>query len=172
MKSLYSILLMYMLAAILITGCGKTVKLIGSDSVTALSGNWNDADSRLVAEEVLNTCLTAPWYKEKSKDGKPVITVGQIRNSSHEHIDTDTFINDIQRVLANSGARQQLRAEIGADIMLTGEIAAIIDQNGGEQVKFYQVDIMLRDSQTQEILWIGGKKHKKSIEHSLQQRSK
>ena len=194
MKIFYHTMLLFALTAILLAGCGKKVTRTSTDSVTDLSGNWNDTDSRLVAEEVLNTCLTAPWYQEKSKNGRPIIVVGQIRNLSHEHINTNTFINDIQRVLINSGKvrfvanseeRQQLRSEIddqkgnatdetakergqetGADIMLTGTINSIIDQSGGTQVKFYQVDLELTDLQSHEKLWIGGKKHKKVIEKS------
>jgi len=182
------------LAATLFIGCGKKVSRVASDSVTDLSGNWNDTDSRLVAEEMLNTCLTGAWYQEKSVNGRPIIVIGQIRNLSHEHINTGTFINDIQRILINSGKvrfvanaeeRQQLRKEIddqkgnatdetakergqetGADIMLTGTINSIIDQSGGEQAKFYQVDLELVDLQSHEKLWIGNKKIKKYVEKS------
>ncbi len=179
------------------TGCGKKVSRVGSDSVIDLSGNWNDTDSRLVAEEMLNDCLTKPWYQNavKAKSGEvPVIVIGQIRNLSSEHINTNTFINDIQRVLINSGKvefvanseeRRQLRGEIddqksnatdetakergqetGADIMLTGSINSIVDQSGGETVKFYQVDLELTDLQSHKKLWIDSKKIKKLIEKS------
>ena len=178
-------------------GCGGTsVKRVASDSVTDLSGNWNDTDSRLVAEEMLNDCLTKPWYGNfrSEKNKKPVIVINKISNLSTEHINTNTFINDIQRVLINSGKvsfvansekRQLLREEIddqkgnatdetakergqetGSDIMLTGEINSIVDQSGGERVKFYQIDLLLTDIQSQEILWIGNKKIKKFIEKS------
>ncbi|MDR2555341.1 MAG: penicillin-binding protein activator LpoB [Fibromonadaceae bacterium] len=179
-------------------GCGgKTVKRVASDSTIDLSGNWNDTDSRLVAEEMLNDCLTKPWYQNavRGKNGEnPVIVIGQIRNLSTEHINTGTFINDIQRVLINSGKvefvanseeRQQLRKEIddqkgnatdetakergqetGADIMLTGTINSIVDQSGSEQVKFYQIDLELTDLQSHKKLWIGNKKIKKFIEKS------
>jgi uncharacterized protein (TIGR02722 family) len=187
----------FVFAASVFTGCGKSVKRIASDSTIDLSGNWNDADSRLVAEEMLNDCLTRPWYQNtvKAKSGEiPVLVIGQIRNLSTEHLNTNTFINDIQRVLINSGKvefvanseeRQQLRREIndqsgnatdetakergqetGADIMLTGTINSIVDQSGGEQVKFYQVDLELTDLQSHKKLWIGNKKIKKFIEKS------
>jgi uncharacterized protein (TIGR02722 family) len=182
---------------IAILGCGKTVTRVASDSTTDLSGNWNDTDSRLVAEEMLNDCLTRPWYQNSvnAKGGQiPTIVIGQVRNLSTEHISTGTFINDIQRVLINSGKvdfvanseeRQQLRREIddqrgnatdetakergqetGADIMLTGTINSIVDQSGGEQVKFYQIDLELTDLQSHKKLWIGNKKIKKFIEKS------
>ncbi|MCL1967880.1 MAG: penicillin-binding protein activator LpoB [Fibromonadales bacterium] len=184
--------------AFILSGCGGTsVKRVASDSTIDLSGNWNDADSRLVAEEMLNDCLTKPWYQNavRSKNGEnPVIVIGQIRNLSTEHINTGTFINDIQRVLINSGKvefvanseeRKQLRREIddqrgnatdetakergqetGADIMLTGTINSIVDQSGSEQVKFYQIDLELTDLQSHKKLWIGNKKIKKFIEKS------
>jgi len=196
MKRISSILLL-VIAATLIAGCGKSVKRVSSDSTIDLSGNWNDTDSRLVAEEMLNDCLTRPWYQSalRAKNGEnPVVVIGQIRNLSTEHLNTQTFINDIQRVLINSGKvefvanseeRKQLRnevndqsgnstdetakergQEIGADIMLTGTINSIVDQSGGEQVKFYQVDLELTDLQSHKKLWIGNKKIKKFIEKS------
>jgi uncharacterized protein (TIGR02722 family) len=194
---LLSMLAIIAAALVVMIGCGKKVSRIGSDSTTDLSGNWNDTDSRLTAEEMLNDCLTRPWYQTtlRAKNGEnPIIVIGQIRNLSTEHINTGTFINDIQRVLINSGKvdfvanseeRKQLRAEIddqkgnstdetakergqetGADIMLTGSINSIIDQSGGEQVKFYQIDLELADLQTHKKLWIGNKKIKKYVEKS------
>jgi len=196
MRKSYPVLL-FMLAVALLAGCGKTVNRVASDSTIDLSGNWNDTDSRLVAEEMLNDCLARPWYQNslRSKNGEnPVIVIGQIRNLSTEHLNTQTFINDIQRVLINSGKvdfvanseeRKQLRneiddqsgnatdesskergQEIGADIMLTGSINAIEDRSGGQQVKFYQIDLELTDLQTHKKLWIGDKKIKKFIEKS------
>ena len=194
---LLSILAIIAAALVVIAGCGKKVSRIGTDTTTDLSGNWNDTDSRLTAEKMLNECLTGPWYQTslRTKNGEnPVIVVGQIRNLSTEHINTGTFINDIQRILINSGKvdfianaeeRKQFRAEIddqkgnstdqtakergqeiGADIMLTGSINSIIDQSGKEQVKFYQIDLELTDLQTHKKLWIGNEKIKKYIEKS------
>jgi len=192
-----TLLAIFAATLIIVTGCGKKVSRIGSDTTTDLSGNWNDTDSRLTAEEMLNDCLTRPWYQAslRAKNGEnPTIVIGQIRNLSTEHINTGTFMNDIQRVLINSGKvdfvanseeRKQLRNEIddqkgnstdetakergqevGADIMLTGSINSIIDQSGGEQVKFYQIDLELTDLQTHKKLWIGNKKIKKYVEKS------
>ena len=197
MKKFRTTLLLAFVASLTVIGCGPSVKRVASDSVTDLSGNWNDTDSRLVAEEMLNDCLTRPWYQNslQAKNGaNPVIVIGQIRNLSTEHINTNTFINDIQRVLINSGKvdfvanseeRQKLRQEIndqqgnatdetakergqetGADIMLTGSINAIVDQADGQAAKFYQIDLELTDLQSHKKLWIGDKKIKKFIEKS------
>lgn len=189
------ILLAAMLVALI--GCGKTVKRIESDSVVDLSGRWNDTDSRLVAEEMLNDCLNRPWYQTtlQAKGGQlPTVVVGQVRNKSHEHINVETFIKDMQRTLINSGKvefvanateREELRnelasqagnatdetrkeagQEIGADLMLTGSLNSIVDQEDGEQVIFYQIDLELTDVQSHRKLWIGDKKIKKYIKKS------
>lgn len=184
-------------ALIALVGCGKTVKRIESDSVTDLSGQWNDTDSRLVAEEMLNDCLSRAWYANilQAKGGKlPTVVVGQVRNKSHEHINVETFIKDMERTLINSGKvefvanateREELRNEVasqagnatdetrreagqeeGADLMLTGSLNSIVDQEDGEQVIFYQIDLELTDIQSHKKLWIGDKKIKKYIKKS------
>ncbi len=195
MKLLSKVLLASALIALV--GCGKTVKRVESDSVTDLSGKWNDTDSRLVAEEMLTDCLNRPWYANmlQAKGGQlPTVVVGQVRNKSHEHINVETFIKDMQRTLINSGkvefvanaeeraelrdevasqsgnateeTRKEARQETGADLMLTGTLNSIVDQEGGEQVIFYQIDLELTDIQSHKKLWIGDKKIKKYIEKS------
>ena len=53
--------------------------------------------------------------------------------------------------------------EIGADLMLTGTITSIVDQEGGDQVVYYQVDLELTDIQSHRKVWIGDKKIKKFV---------
>jgi len=183
------------LALAALVGCGpsKTVSRINPDDTVDLSGTWNDTDSRLVSEEMIQDCLNQAWLRthmtERSK--KPAVIVGAIRNQSMEHIPTDTFINDIERsfinsgqvtVVADSGEREDLRAEreamqgnvtpetlkrfgheMGADYVLMGDINQIIDEEGGEKVSFYQTDLQLIDVESNVKVWIGQKKIKKYI---------
>ena len=181
----------------LLVGCGgKNVRRLDPESTTDLSGFWNDTDSRLVADEMITDGLTHPWIQNHTLqyDAKPVVIVGTIRNRSTEHIQTGTFINDIERALVNSGqvrvvanpyereelrdereaqqdwareeTRKKLRAETGADYMLSGDIDVILDREGGTEVKFYQVDLFLTHIETNERVWIGQKKIKKEISRS------
>ncbi|MCK9182876.1 MAG: penicillin-binding protein activator LpoB [Fibrobacteraceae bacterium] len=182
-------------ATVALIGCAsnnKKVTRIESDSVIDLSGKWNDTDSRLVADEMIQDCIARPWYDKilQAKNGTlPTVVIGDVRNKSHEHINVETFIKDMERALINSGKvdfvanaeeRGELRAElasqsgnateesrkeagqeIGADLMLTGSLNSIVDQDGGEQVIFYQIDLQLVDIQTHKTIWIGDKKIKK-----------
>ncbi len=172
---------------------GKTVTRVDSDTTIDLSGRWNDTDSRLVSEEMISDALNQNWYTDYMTDHgkKPTVIVGTIRNKTSEHIPTATFIGDIERAFINSGRvdvvatadeRQELRdermdqgkfasdetikkfgREQGADFMLIGTVSAVNDQEGGTQVRYYQVDMNLVDIETNVKVWAGQKKIKKVV---------
>jgi uncharacterized protein (TIGR02722 family) len=184
------------LATLLISGCaGTKVDRVTHDSVIDLSGRWNDTDSRLVAEEMLRDCLAASWYNTYTAQNKtPTVIVGTVRNRSHEHINAETFVKDMERTLINSGkvdfvankverdeirdekadqadnasveTRQQAGEESGADVMLIGTINSIVDKEGSKSVVFYQVNLELVNIETNRKLWIGDKKIKKYVTKS------
>lgn len=99
------------------------VQRMTEDSVTDLSGRWNETDSRITAEEISNELAAHPWYNtfaSQNNGKKPVIIVGMVTNKSHEHIPTETFSLDIEKSMINSGRmsvvqggskREELRAE-------------------------------------------------------------
>lgn len=179
-----------------VTGCNPKVTRTSADTVTDLSGNWNDTDSRLVSEEMIQDVLSRNWLPRfNRKHGKPpVVIVGTVRNLSHEHINTRTFINDLEKELINSGevefvasasergelreerreqdlharedTRKAMGQEIGADFMLKGSINTIVDAVKGEQARFYQIDLTLIDLESNRKVWVGQKKIKKTIEKS------
>jgi penicillin-binding protein activator len=184
--------------ALVACGSAPRVERTDTDTTVDLSGNWNDADSRMVAKEMIQDMVEQGWYarfsQAKKKGGVPVVTVGSMENLSSEHIETNAFVADIQRASVNSGrlrfiassnqvreirrARndQELNAsektrkasgnELGADVALQGKITTINDYAGREAVKFYQVDLVLTDIETSEILWQGTKKIKKLVSKS------
>jgi len=182
-------------AMIAMSGCSskKRISRVDASETIDLSGNWNDTDSRLVAEEMIADAQSRPWLANFLRDnGKnPAVIVGAIKNLTDEHIATGTFVGDIERAFVNSGnvrvvatkderegvrderADQQANAspetvkefgmELGADYMLIGEMNKITDQEGREKVAFYQVDLTLTHMQSNEKVWIGQKKLKKYI---------
>lgn len=195
-KKLFSTFIIITLSAFVLSACGTKVTRVESDTVTDLSGKWNDTDSRLVAEEMIQDALSRPWLSRfnRAKGKPPTVIVGQVRNLSHEHINTRTFIADMEKALINSGevdfvASSQERAEIrderkdqdlnareetrkamgqetGADFMLKGSINTIVDAVSGEQARFYQVDLTLIDLESNRKVWVGQKKIKKTIAKS------
>jgi len=182
--------------AFLLAGCASTpkVKRIDVDKIVDISGRWNDADSRLVAEEMISDCLKQPFLERFTTDNNsiPTIIVGMIKNRSHEHINVQTFVKDLERALINSGnvqfaaskgERGQIREErldmarhasedtmkspgeeVGADFILIGEINTIRDEAGGKAVMYYQVNLELIAMANNIKAWVGEKKIKKLIE--------
>ena len=187
-----------LIGIIAFSGCSssKQVTRVDADTTIDLSGRWNDTDSRMVADEMIDDCLNHPWINNHgmSTGGRPAVIVGGIRNKSMEHIPVATFITDIERAFINtgkvrpvssSGERSEIRAERadqaefasletvkqmgrerGADYMMTGEINTIEDREGGDQVVFYQTDLTLTNIETNEKVWIGQKEIKKFIGRS------
>jgi len=171
----------------------KKVTRVDENQQIDLSGRWNDTDSRLVSEEMVKDGLSRIWLSDflESKGKKPTLIVGIVKNKTSEHINTETFIKDIEREFINSGkvklvqggeAREELRKERadqndfaststtkkwglerGADFMLQGTVNSISDSNAKEKVVYYQVDLELTHLETNEKVWIGSKKIKKTI---------
>ncbi len=191
-----SSLLVMMSAVLALSGCGHETKVTRVDTgvVTDLSGRWNDTDSKMVAEAMVKDALQYPWLGnfEKAKQRQPVVVVGTMLNSSHEHISVQTFITDLERELTNSqkvtfvagkGERDEVRTErkeqaiyaseetqkapgkeTGADFMMKGTIATILDEADGTKAVFYQVDLQMIDLQSNAKVWYGQKKIKKVVE--------
>ena len=177
-------------------GCNPTVTRVDSNTVTDLSGKWNDTDSRLVSREMIDDVLSRRWLTtfNRKKGKAPTVIVGSVRNLSHEHINTRTFISDLEKELINSGevdfvasaderseirderrdmdlnasenTRKAMGNETGADFMLKGTINTIIDAVSGEQARFYQIDLTLIDLESNRKVWVGQKKIKKTVEKS------
>ncbi len=94
----------------LTAACNSTrVSRVDPNSVTDLSGRWNDADSRLVANALIQQSLDAPWarnYATANGGKQPTVIIGAFRNRSMEHIPVGTFTRDLERALVNSGTVQ------------------------------------------------------------------
>lgn len=113
-----------LLLTVMLGACGNTrVARIDPNSVTDLSGRWNDADSRLVANALIEQSLGATWaaqYTAANAGRTPTVIVGPFSNRTLEHIPVRTFTRDLERAYVNSGAvrvvaaadeRESVRAE-------------------------------------------------------------
>ena len=189
-------LLAVVLGATALTGCSTQVERIATDEVRDLSGAWNDTDSRLVSEEMVADVMARPWIDNHNRSSKkpPVVIVGEVRNLSHEHINVNTFVADLERSFINSGrvdvvaskterseirderrdqdlnardeTRKAMGQETGADFMLKGTINTIIDAAGSDQIRFYQVDLNLISLADNRKVWQGQKKIKKDVKRA------
>ncbi|WP_299248968.1 penicillin-binding protein activator LpoB [uncultured Cytophaga sp.] len=161
-----------------------------------LSGRWNDVDSKLTADAMTQQALGEIWlenFMRKNNGEQPVVIVGMVTNKSHEHIEAETFIKDLEksfiksqrvRLVQAGDKREEIRKEradqqtnssvstmkkfgleIGADFILQGSINSIVDAYKKDKVVYYQIDLELTNLQTNEVVWIGDKKIKKLVKN-------
>jgi hypothetical protein len=185
------------LALLALAACATKVERIDESQAVDLSGAWNDTDSRLVSQEMIQDSLARAWlqeFKGRAGQNRPAVIVGEVRNLSHEHINTSTFTLEIERALINSGkvdfvatkqerqgirderkdqdlnaredSRNAMGKELGADFMMTGTINTIIDPNGDTQVRFYQVNMTLISLADNRKVWVGQKDIRKLVTRS------
>ncbi len=186
----------FLFIAIVTFSCAHRVTRIDSSNTPDISGKWNNTDSRLTSEEMIQQCLNEKWlmdFIETNKGKKPVVIVGMVTNKSHEHIEAETFIKDLERTFINTSrvglvqsgkkreemrtekADQQTNASIstmkkfglenGADFILQGSINSIVDAYKRKKTVTYQINLELTNIQSNEIVWIGEKKISKFVKN-------
>ena len=179
-----------------LTACSTTMTRGSLEAPVDLSGHWNDTDSRSTAEALIKDVLDRPWSQRFTQvmGRTPVVVVGTVLNRTHEPLNTQTFVKDLERALMRSGrvqfvANAEQRQEVGqerldqaqhartdtakptgqesgADFMLQGTINILMDELNSTRAVFYQVDLELLDIASNVKIWQGQKKVKKLVERS------
>jgi uncharacterized protein (TIGR02722 family) len=181
--------------AFLCLSCSRQVTRVDPNKSYDLSGRWNDSDSRAVADNMINDLLINEKFKDyaKAKNKKPSVVVGLISNKTSEHIDAATYIKKFELAIFNSGIadvvesdafRDKLRLEraqqqdfssagtmakwgeeVGADLMLFGEMTSETDVYNNKRVVNYITTLFLTDMETNKRVWYGQKEIKKFIKN-------
>jgi len=179
----------------LLLSCSRSVTRVNPDAQIDLSGRWNDSDSRRVADKMVSELLASEKFKAYAKDNgrKPAIVVGLIRNKTSEHIDADTYIKKLEMAIYNSNIadvvesnefRDKLRLErteqqdfadpatvakwgkeIGANLMLFGEMTSQTDVYNKKRVVDYITTLYLTDIETNKRIWYGQDEIKKFVKN-------
>ncbi|MCG8576116.1 MAG: penicillin-binding protein activator LpoB [Flavobacteriales bacterium] len=195
MKALKLHIAIVLLMGLGLQSCFHNVARVDPEKEMDISGKWNDVDSKLTSEAMVEQVLQEDWLGNHMRDEKkkPVVIVGFVKNKSHEHIDAETFMKDIERSFIQSKKvrlvqggekREQVRGEradqqinssqstmkkwgleVGADYMMQGVINTIVDAYKRKKVVYYQVDLELTNMETNEVVWIGDKKIKKYVKN-------
>lgn len=177
------------------TSCSRTVTRIDPATQIDLSGRWNDTDSRKVADQMIYELFNSNTFKEyvEALEHKPAIVVGLIKNKTSEHIDANNYIRKFEMVIHNSGIatlveseefRDKLRKErleqqdfaspetakqfgqeIGADLMLFGEMNSETDVYNKKRVVNYITTLYLTEIETNKRIWYGQNEIKKFVKN-------
>lgn len=126
----------------------------------------------------------------------PKVRVRNIVNKTDEHIDAQVFVKNIERAMVNSGLVDvvaQTGAELesvndeqdygvggrvadesapsignqeGADFVLVGRMASIVDQVEGTTAKLYKITFELIDATSARKVWMGDHEIKKVVQQA------
>jgi uncharacterized protein (TIGR02722 family) len=177
------------------SSCARQVTRVNPDESYDLSGRWNDMDSKTVANAMISDLIASEKFKEyaKKKGKKPTLIVGIISNKTSEHIDAAAYIKKFEVAIFNSGVadlvesdefRDKLRneraqqqdfasaatmakwgEEVGADVMLFGEMTSETDVYNKKRVVNYVTTLFLTDMETNKRVWYGQHEIKKFIKN-------
>ncbi len=183
------------LLLLILSSCARQVSRIDPSQQIDLSGRWNDSDSRQVAEKMTSELLNSTTFKEYASalGKKPAIIVGQISNRTSEHIDANNYIKKFEVSIFNSGLadlveseefRDKLRLEraqqqdfadpatmaqwgkeLGANLMLFGEMTSETDTANKSRIVNYVTTLFLTDMETNKRIWYGQHEIKKYIKN-------
>ncbi len=186
---------LYFILLISLFSCARSVSRIDPNQQIDLSGRWNDSDSRQVADKMITELLSNPKFTAyaESLGRKPAIIVGQIRNKTSEHIDSDNYVKKFELAIFNSDLadliesdefRDKLRderaqqqdfadpatvakwgKEVGANLMLFGEMTSETDVYNSKRVVNYITTLFLTEVETNKRVWYGQKEIKKYIKN-------
>lgn len=175
--------------------CSRSVTRIDPNTQIDLSGRWNDTDSRKVADQMIHDLFTSDLFKKYADGlgRKPVIVVGMIANKTSEHIDAGNYVKKFELVIHNSGLadlvesdafRDKIRQEraeqqdfadpatvaqwgkeLGADVMLFGEMNSETDVYDKKRVVNYITTLFLTDIETNKRIWYGQNEIKKFVKN-------
>lgn len=158
--------------------------------IEMLSDDFNENDLQLIAKKMVASLSTSPAFA--NIQGQPVIVIGSMKNSTAEHINMKSLADKMMVQLQQTGkfaftdkeTRPDVAQEyeyqgsgyvdpstaagkgqqIGAQYMMTGEIASIIQEVGGDKRVYYKMTTKLHDLRTNLVVWADEKEIAKRFE--------
>jgi penicillin-binding protein activator len=182
-------------ASLIATGCSSQRAFTRGtyedpNVIEMLSDQFNENDLQLIAKKMVNSLSQSKTFA--NIQGRPVIVVGKMKNSTSEHIDLRSLADKIQVQLAKTekfsftdkGARQEIAEEyeyqgsgyvrpdsakgpggqVGADYLMTGEISSIVQEVGSDKTVYYKMTTKLHNLKSGIIEWTDEKELKKKFE--------
>jgi uncharacterized protein (TIGR02722 family) len=158
--------------------------------IEMLSDQFNENDLQLIAKKMVESLSSSNAFGQIQ--GKPVVVVGKMKNSTSEHIDMRSLADKIEVQLGKSGkfafmekgAREEIAQEYeyqrsgyvnpgqakgpgqqaSADYLLTGEISSIVQEVGSDKIVYYKMTSKLHNLRTGIIEWTDEKELRKKFE--------
>lgn len=175
---------------VLVTSCASgsaapPPEIERTDRAIDLSGEWNDVDADLVAQEIIRECFKDPWAADwaKAHGKKPMLRLYPIKNKTAAYIDYRFFTKQIEKALVGSGKVEVLAAldespassdddedapkpkGPTADFVVNGWLLSQDDRAGNQEVRAYLTSIEIIETESGKKAWVGQKRIRKLISH-------
>ena len=173
-----------------------TVNYVDSSSAQILSSDFSSSDLQQIAGAMVDSLIVFPPIADITAQRRPVLMVDSIKNKTMQHIDTEAVTDSIRARLIKSGKfrfidpgtdqatideirRQQesgltdqktavnFGKQIGAEFMLTGNVAEIEQQAGRMKDVYYKFTLNLKNLQTGILEWSDEKEIRKSSKRAV-----
>lgn len=160
------------------------------NQIEMLSDQFNQNDLQLIAKKMVDSLSGSRAFARI--EGRPVIFVGKMKNSTSEHIDMRSLADKMEVALGRTdkfafldkAAREELAQEYeyqasgyvgatsakakgqqtGADYMMTGEISSITQEVGRDKLVYYKMTSKLHNIRSGIIEWSDEKELTKKFE--------
>ena len=160
----------------------------GDNKATELVTNeFGSTDLQMIAEKMVGSLLESGIFQ-----GRPTVTISQVKNKTSEYIDTTNVMNSIQTQLVKSGKvrftrsiqemqsgvdelqrqtqsglyKQKTQAKVGqmtaAKYSLEGELTSIVKQSANTKDVFYKFTLKMFDVEEGTIEWAEEKEIRKT----------
>lgn len=156
-------------------------------AVELVTNEFGSTDLQMIAEKMVGSLLETGIFQ-----GRPTVTISNVKNKTSEYIDTGNVMSSIQTALVKSGKvrftrsinemqqgvdelqrqnqsglyKQNSTAKVGqmtaAKYMLEGELTSIVKQNNTTKDVFYKFTLKMFDVQEGTIEWQDEKEIRKT----------
>lgn len=180
--SLVGITVITLSVTLALVSCGRRYakgKYIDTDQIILRSDKFVESDLKIIAKHLTDSLLA----DEQAFDGatKPIVMMSLITNSTDEHIDMKSLSDKIRTILFKSRKMAFINAslrpavaeeyeyeaggfvdprtakkrgkQIGADYLISGNIAAIKQPVGRQEIVYYKATLELTNLETNIIAW-------------------
>jgi uncharacterized protein (TIGR02722 family) len=160
------------------------------NAIEMLGDRFSETDLQLIAKKMVDSLSGSKAFA--AIQGRPIVIIGKMKNSTSEHIDLKSLSDKVQVQLARTekfafmdkGAREEIAEEYeyqgsgyvkpdqakgpgqqaSADYLLTGEIASIVQEVGRDKQIDYKMTMKLHNLKSGIIEWSDEKELRKKLE--------
>lgn len=139
---------------VVIVACNKvSPQLMNQDKTIQLVSTirWGEAELQELSKKMVQSILLS---KNISPLKEKTYTFGNIRNDTHDQIDTRRLQNQITQGLIESDKFTFVaKDKVKANYIFRGKVSSIFKKNSGTKDMFFNFNLTLVDTKTSVILW-------------------